>query len=115
MPAIRAFVRGFLIDTPRAYEAESIAAELAANSLQHTPSGEPGGVITVAVSIHPGWARIAVSDTGAGGWSRPAATEALGDYGRGLILVDALADKVGHDVTEVGQTLWAELTWSVEP
>ncbi|MBD2891413.1 hypothetical protein amrb99_03180 [Actinomadura sp. RB99] len=111
IPAIRAFVRGLLVDTPRADEAESVIAELAANSLRHTPSGAPGGVVTVAVTVRPGWARVAVSDSGNGAWSRPAFTECSGDYGRGLLLVDTFADKVGHDADERGQTMWAEFTW----
>lgn len=111
VPAIRAFVRGFLADTPRADDAETIVAELAANSLQHTPSGAPGGTVTVTVRRQPGMAHIAVSDGGTGGWIRQPAGEAVGDYGRGLILVDAVADKVGHTVDLDGQTMWAELTW----
>ncbi|WP_267900383.1 ATP-binding protein [Actinomadura spongiicola] len=111
VPAIRAYVRGLLTDSPRVDDAELVVAELAANSLQHTPSGE-GGHLSVTVEVGPGRTRIAVSDSGAGDWSRPDATETLGDYGRGLILVDALADKVGHDITATGQTMWAELTWT---
>jgi anti-sigma regulatory factor (Ser/Thr protein kinase) len=114
VPAIRKFVRGFLADTPRADDAETIVAELAANALQHTPSGEPGGTVTVTVRLQPGTAHIAVSDDGTGGWDRPPVGEAAGDYGRGLILVEAVADKVGHTVDLDGQTMWADLTWSTE-
>lgn len=114
VPAARAFVRGMLPDSPRAADAELIAAELVANSIRHTPSGGDGE-ITITVAAENNRARIAVSDSGTGAWSRPPNTETLGDYGRGLILVDAIADKVGHDVTDTGQTMWAELTWSVEP
>ncbi|WP_281382649.1 ATP-binding protein [Actinomadura verrucosospora] len=110
VPAIRAFVRGLLIDTPRVEQAESVIAELASNSLRHTPSGTPGGVVAVTVTVRPGWARVAVSDSGNGAWSRPAITECGGDYGRGLLLVDALADKVGHDADDQGQTMWAEFS-----
>jgi anti-sigma regulatory factor (Ser/Thr protein kinase) len=111
VPATRAFVRGLLAGTPRVDDAETVIAEFAANALQHTPSGKPGGAFTVTVTVQPGWARIAVSDPGDGGWSRVPADESLGDYGRGLILVEAVADKVGHDVHDDGQTVWAELTW----
>jgi len=114
VPAIRAYVRGLLNGAPVSRDAELIASELAGNSIRHTRSGN-GGQITVTLTTRPGWARIAVCDAGAGDWTRPTPTEALGDYGRGLILVDALADKFGHELNEGGQTVWAELTWSVEP
>lgn len=115
VPAIRAYVRGLLNGSPRTDDAELIASEFAGNAIRHTPSGAPGGQIAITVTARPGWARIACRDAGAGDWTRPAPTEALGDYGRGLVLVDALADKVGHDLNEDGQTMWAELIWSLEP
>lgn len=114
VPAVRAFVRAIMDDSPRGPDAESVVAELAANSIEHTPSGGPGGVITLAVAVRPGWARVAVSDAGTGAWTRPAAPDAVGDYGRGLVLVDAFADKVGHDVHGEGQTMWAEFGWSTD-
>jgi hypothetical protein len=33
------------------------------------------------------------------------------EYGRGLAIVAALADKLGHDVRPDGQTVWAEVLW----
>lgn len=33
------------------------------------------------------------------------------EYGRGLAIVAALADKFDHDATPEGQTLWAEVMW----
>jgi anti-sigma regulatory factor (Ser/Thr protein kinase) len=116
VPAIRAFVRGLLDGTPRQDDAELIASEFTGNALLHTPSGQDGGEVSVTVASRPGWARIAVSDSGTGDWVRPlTAADALGDYGRGLVLVESLADKMGHEIGEAGQTMWAELTWSVEP
>ena len=112
VPAVRSYVRGLLNGSPKQADAELIASELVGNAIRHTPSGGPGGQVAITVAIRPGWARIAVSDAGTGEWTRPTPAEALGDYGRGLVLVDALADKVGHDVSEDGQTMWAELTWS---
>jgi anti-sigma regulatory factor (Ser/Thr protein kinase) len=113
VPAIRAFVMGLLDESPRRDDARVIASELTTNSLRHTPSGDAGGEITVAVSTGDGWARIAVTDQGAGGWGRPVAHAGEDEEtGRGLEIVAALADKIGHDVDEHGQTVWAELTWS---
>jgi len=113
VPAIRAFIAALLDGSPRREDAAVIVSELATNSLRHTPSGDPDGQIWVAVSITTGWARIAVTDQGGGGWER-----AMGhagedeETGRGLEIVEALANKFGHDITEAGQTVWAELTWS---
>ncbi|WP_143227945.1 ATP-binding protein [Actinomadura meyerae] len=55
VPAVRAFVRGLLDGTPRVHDAELVIAELAANALQHTPSGDPGGAFRV-----PGHIRMRV-------------------------------------------------------
>lgn len=113
VPAIRAFIAALLDGSPRREDAAVIVSELATNSLRHTPSGAPDGQIWVAVSITTGWARIAVTDQGGGGWERavghPGEDE---ETGRGLEIVVAMADKFGHDITEAGQTVWAELTWS---
>lgn len=34
------------------------------------------------------------------------------EYGRGLAIVAALADKLGHDITVSGQNVWAEVGWA---
>ncbi len=112
IPAIRAFVRAMLDGTPRVDDATTIISELATNALRHTPSGDDGGRVIVAVSTAQTWARIAVTDQGAGGWQRPVSLPGEGEEnGRGLMIVVDLADKFGHDIDEHGQTMWAELTW----
>ncbi len=51
----------------------------------------------------------------AGVWKPPdAVLDAVSEYGRGLFIVEQTADKIGHDITESGQTMWAEFTWDVE-
>jgi anti-sigma regulatory factor (Ser/Thr protein kinase) len=115
VPAIRAFVRAMLINCPRLDDAELITSELATNSLRHTPSSD-GGDLTVTVTTEPGFARIAVTDQGEGGWKRPISVSGEGEEnGRGLWIVDFLADKVGHEIAEDGQTMWAELNWQLPP
>ncbi|GAA2639304.1 hypothetical protein GCM10010411_94370 [Actinomadura fulvescens] len=91
-----------------------VVAELAANSLRHTPSGRQGGEIKISVSCRTGWARVAVSDSGRGSWSRPGRPDDLQNYGRGLLIVEEYADKVGHDVHDGGQTMWAEFGWCAD-
>jgi signal transduction histidine kinase len=90
---------------------ELIISELAANAILHTPSGHAGGEFTVTVKTGPGWARIEVSDTGAGQWDASRAGAGDDEHGRGLAIVAALADKLGHDIRAGGQTVWAEVSW----
>jgi hypothetical protein len=33
------------------------------------------------------------------------------EYGRGMAIIAALADKLGHDAAPAGQVVWAEVTW----
>ena len=52
-----------------------------------------------------------VGDLGTGRW-QPLPCDPSAEYGRGLLLVMALADGIGHDATP-GQRhrTWAEVTW----
>jgi anti-sigma regulatory factor (Ser/Thr protein kinase) len=109
VPAARRFVRGILAGAPRADDMELITAELVSNAIRHSPAGEDGGEFTLTVRTAGGWARIEVSDTGTGEWHPPHDDELDAEYGRGLAIIDALADKFGHDVTASGQTVWAEV------
>jgi anti-sigma regulatory factor (Ser/Thr protein kinase) len=104
-------VRGILAGSPRADDMELITAELASNAIRHTPSGEDGGEFTLTVRTELGWARVEVSDTGTGQWNGPRDASDEDEYGRGLAIVAALADKLGHDIHVGGQTVWAEVTW----
>jgi histidine kinase-like protein len=63
------------------------------------------------VSTEPGWARVEVFDAGTGKWNGPRDASDDDEYGRGLAIVAALADKLGHDVRPDGQTVWAEVVW----
>jgi anti-sigma regulatory factor (Ser/Thr protein kinase) len=111
VPSARRFVRGILVGSPRAEDMELITAELASNAIRHTPSGRDGGEFTLRVHTEPGWERVEVSDSGTGEWSGPRDASDDDEYGRGLAIVAALVDKLGHDVRASGQTVWAEVTW----
>lgn len=114
VPAARQFTRSMLEDSPRVNDAETVASELAGNALRHTPSGE-GGSFTLRVTTKPGWACIEVIDQGTGSWERALALpEEEEEFGRGLAIVTALSDGMGHQVDPAGQIAWAELTWPVE-
>jgi anti-sigma regulatory factor (Ser/Thr protein kinase) len=106
----RRFVRDH-ITGPRIDDLELIACEMITNSIRHTPAGE-GGEFIVRVRIGQGWARVEVSDSGPAEWN---ATDDAGpddEYGRGIVIVAALADKFGRGGTAGGQTCWAEVYWT---
>jgi anti-sigma regulatory factor (Ser/Thr protein kinase) len=111
VPSVRRFVRGILAGSPRADDMELVIAELASNAIRHSPSGAVGGEFTLTVRTEPGWARVEVSDAGTGEWDGPRDASDDDEYGRGLAIVAALADKLGHDVHASGQTVWAEVVW----
>jgi len=111
VPSARRFVRGILADSPRAEDMELITAELVSNAIRHTPSGQDGGEFTLTVRTGLGWGRVDVSDAGTGKWSAPLDRSDDDEYGRGLAIVAALADKLGHDIRAGGQTMWAEINW----
>jgi anti-sigma regulatory factor (Ser/Thr protein kinase) len=103
-------MRGILAESPRADDMELITAELVSNAIRHTPSGAVGGEFTLTVCTEQGWARLEVSDAGTGEWSTSRDGSDDDEYGRGLAIVAALADTLGHDICASGQTIWAEVT-----
>lgn len=111
VPVARHLVRDVLRGSPRLDDLELIAAELVTNAIRHTPSGRPGGTFTVTIRRSPRWARLEVADWGDGQWIAPA-SDGAAEYGRGLIIVTALADQFGW-AADVGraQVTWAEVTW----
>jgi anti-sigma regulatory factor (Ser/Thr protein kinase) len=111
VPSARRFARGILAGSPRADDVELITAELVSNAIRHTPSGRDGGEFTLTVHAEPGWARVEVSDAGTGEWNGPRDAADDDEYGRGLAIVAALADKFGHDVRASGQAVWVEVNW----
>lgn len=94
-----------LVDT-----AELLATELVTNALQHSGGG---AVLTATLSPGPEYRlRIEVQDSLARR-PRPRPPEAPGEYGtsgRGLLLVQALADSWGAQVRDSGKVVWFELT-----
>jgi Histidine kinase-like ATPase domain len=81
------------------------------NAIQHTPSGHDGGTFTMTIRWAPGAARIELEDDGTGQWSL-APHDTFAECGRGLMLVSAVADDTGHDITpDQHHRMWAEVTW----
>jgi signal transduction histidine kinase len=95
--------------------AELLATELLTNALQHTGGG---AVLTATLSPAPGHRlRIEVSDSLArrpkapapGAVARAVDSGEHGTSGRGLILVEALADSWGAQAQGRGKVVWFEL------
>ena len=72
-----------------------LASELFTNSLRHSGSGLPGETVTVTVTARTGAVRVEVADRSGPGVPelRPAGSDA--EDGRGLGIVERLADRWG--------------------
>ncbi|SDH63814.1 Anti-sigma regulatory factor (Ser/Thr protein kinase) [Sinosporangium album] len=85
-----------------------LTSELATNAVLHSQSGE-GGAFTLTVTTMPDRVRIVVSDEGSATppcACRPGLTD---QGGRGLPLVDTLADRWGLSREDGANTVWFEL------
>lgn len=112
VPAARRFVREALVGSPRIHDLELIAGELAANAIEHTPSGQQGGIFTVRVTSRPKGARIGITDLGSSCACSTPRGSSLSECGRGLMIVSTLADEVGHYLTtDQRHCAWAEVYW----
>jgi hypothetical protein len=92
-----------------------LASELCANAVVHTRSGQAGGQFTVDVEWSSQLARVVVGDQGsletpvAGTRSTGAAWSE--ESGRGLWLVDAMADDWGTASARAGRWVWFSVDW----
>ncbi|HUR78978.1 MAG TPA: response regulator [Acidimicrobiales bacterium] len=82
---------------------ELLTTELVINSVEHT-----GTRATVIAEVHRDKVRVAVSDEGPGVPARRAASAAE-ETGRGLLIVDSLAQNWGVDRQPRGKTVWFEV------
>ena len=89
-----------------------LATELVTNSCRHAAAkGDP---IALVLAIDEGLVRLSVTDTGPG-FSAPSAPATPEDEsGRGLFIVEAMADRWGVD-TDGGSRVWLELATAPTP
>lgn len=112
--AARRFVTNRLQECPAQTRdiAVLLTSELATNAIEHTPSGFWRTGFLVLVIHTPGESvRIAVHD--AGSWDNsPEVTKPDPDTerGRGLFLVDTLADQWGSYATPTGRKTWFDIS-----
>ncbi|MFH9434609.1 ATP-binding protein [Streptomyces rochei] len=109
----RETLSGWSLDR-HADDAVLVVTELAANAVAHAvPSAAAGAPeIRLGLSLEPGHLTLTVSDPGDGEpVPTPSDGSALREHGRGLCIVDALADDWGWTPRPpAGKTVWATLT-----
>jgi len=106
----RAFVRRILGPFhPRLDDACLLASELVTNAVQHTESRRPGGVVAVTILDLVHAIRIEVTDEGSDRTVPVVRGDVLADSGRGLLLVQSVADDWGYHPHGPGTTVWFHL------
>jgi len=109
----REFVRGVLGERwPCLDDVLVMVSEIASNAVRHTASGDEGW-FDVLISVTGCTARVAIADRGSSSEPRiPEGGEGLDALtgGRGLRIVDALAERWGHGGDELGRVVWFEAT-----
>lgn len=112
VPVVRHAVRELLPDCPRLDDAQLVVSECVTNAVLHSRSGQADGAFRLVVESKPGWLRLEVHDDGPMPTRRYTAEQA-GEHGNGWLLVDALADRWGHDGSAQRACTWVELDWAV--
>ena len=106
----RDFTRRTLGSCPLLDEAVLLVSELTTNAIEHTATGGTG---SFHVTIYRGRTSvvIAVKDDGSDKAPLHSTTDVLAEEGRGLALVDLMANRWGHCSNNHGRTVWFELRW----
>ena len=90
------------------FDAGLVVTELVSNSVRHSGMAATD-CITLAVSFDDGCLRVEVTDSGPGFEPPNLVEPPLGASGRGLFLVDALADDWAIERTAGGTTVWFQM------
>ncbi|MEO3806662.1 ATP-binding protein [Nonomuraea sp. B1E8] len=91
--------------------AQLVTSELVTNAVVHSRSGWPGGLVTTdVIAFGDGLARIEVTDEGGTTLPRPRDPDDGDCHGRGLRLVEQLAQQWGVRLDARGwKTVWADV------
>ena len=109
VPVVRKLARGLITDCPRTDDAELILSELSGSTVRYGV-----GALSISLAAQEGLVRLEVTDLGIRPdvARRPVDSEEVDATGRGMAIVDAIADRWGHQRNTKGHnTLWAELDW----
>lgn len=110
VPRARAFVDGVLgPGHPGGETASLLVSELVTNAVLHSESRRPGGSVTVVVVDVPGGIMVEVADEGSERNVPVVREDPLAADGRGLFLVQSLADDWGYLRDGGGTTVWFRL------
>jgi serine/threonine-protein kinase RsbW len=104
----RDFTRRVVGSCPVLDEAMLLVSELAANALEHTATGR-GGHFDVTIYRDQTLLIIAVRDEGSDKAPATRPLDARAEDGRGLALIELIADRWGYWGNERGRTIWFEL------
>lgn len=111
--AARALARGALAGYDQAEAAVLAVSELVTNAICYTRSGLPGGTFAVSVTATDDEVLVRVTDTG--GRGAPALlspADADTEHGRGLLIVDAIAESWGYSPADAGRVTWCRIAGS---
>jgi anti-sigma regulatory factor (Ser/Thr protein kinase) len=101
----REFTKRVLGRCPVTDEAVLLVSELATNALEHTSTGD-GGQFQVTICRNGMSLLIGVSDNGSAKTPEPGPLDPGSETGRGLGLVELIADRWGYCGGEHGRTVW---------
>ena len=88
-----------------------IVSEFCSNTVEHTRSGGPGGRFTVHLAWSESTIRLTVGDDGSDEAPAMVAATLEAEHGRGLSIVDFLADAWHYSDDQEHRWLWADVTW----
>ena len=87
-----------------------LASELATNAVRHTASGA-NGTFCILVQAVDGRVRVEVHDMGSVTAPAVCRSDSPEESGRGLVLVEAIADRWGFHSGQLGRVVWFEMDW----
>ena len=112
---VRHWLEDLLPDCAARADVLLLASELCTNAIVHSRSGEAGGQISVDIDWAPRLARVVIGDQGSAKApamaSRTGDAAQLGESGRGLLLVDDVADDWGTASYPNRRWVWADVQW----
>jgi anti-sigma regulatory factor (Ser/Thr protein kinase) len=107
---VREFVGRLVDGCPVADEVILLSDELAANAVLHTASGD-NGTFSVYVLLESAWVRVEIHDLGSASAPTIRRSAQPAESGRGLGIVETVADRWGFHDGQRGRVVWFEMDW----